>query len=287
MAIPTDYIFTQGTCAKKDFYGVITSALANAGWVNVSSLASTDYEVWTSTGNTGDKALVLNLRKGSVATPANDVTTTTYCQMSFRFPTSYTPGTAGVAGTFVRPDVWRDLYIAPTAAIGTLASDTTYTYKIYADKSKVIFSIEFPGATGYAPMLHYLGLPDSLYCTETGNKGMIYGATTNGATTAGYFLIADAPSGMGTVSTAYASLAICTLAPKNPNNAGRYVVSDVYYGSASEGTRGKLDGVVCLPTTNVLTGDIITIGTYQYYILNTSSTGNCNFPSNAVGIRIA
>jgi hypothetical protein len=285
MTIPTDYVFTPGTCAKKDFYGVITAALLAAGWTNVSSLASTDYEVYTSIGNTGDKELVLNLRKGSVATPANDVTTGNWCQFSYRLPTSYTPGASGVAGTFVRPDVWRDIYIAPVAAAGTLPMDTVYDYKIYADANKVIFSIQFPGGTGYSPILVYMGLPDSLYCTENGNRGMLVGTTVNCSTAAGNFMIADTPSGMGSASTCYIIPNICTLAPKNPNNAGKYVVSDIYYGSATEGTRGKLDGVVALPLVNVITGDIITIGTCQYYVLNCHSYGGNSFPSLALAIR--
>jgi hypothetical protein len=287
MAIPTDYVFTPGTCAKKDFYGVLTAALITAGWTNVSSLATTDYEVYTSTGNTGDRSLVLNLRKGSTATPANDVSTTTYCQFSFRFPTMYTPGTSGVAGTFVRPDVWRDVYIAPVAAAGQLAMDTTYNYKIYADKNKIIFSIEFPPATGYAPIFVYLGLPDTLYCTETSNRGMVYVSTTNFGLTAANLLIADTPTGMGSLATCYVQPTICTLAPKNPNNSGKYTVSDIYYGSATEGVRGKLDGVVALPSTSVLTADIITVDTYQYYVLNCHVLGTNSFPSAAVAIRIA
>jgi hypothetical protein len=287
MAIPTDYVFTPGACQKKDFYGVITAALLAAGWTNVSSLASSDYEVYTSTGNTGDKNLVLNLRKGSASYPAYDVTTAAYCQFSYRFPTSYTPGSAGVAGTFIRPDVWRDIYIAPIGANGTLPMDTTYNYKIYADKNKVIFTIEFPSGTNMAPMLHYVGLPDSLYCTETGSRGMIQAATNNGQLGNNVVLISDTPSGMGSNAACYSIPIICTLAPKNPNNGGKYVVSDIYYGSATEGTRGKLDGVVALPTGSVLTGDIITIGTYQYYVISSAAYNYNNFPSLALAIRIA
>jgi hypothetical protein len=285
MAIPTDYVFTPGTCQKKDFYAVLTSALTTAGWVNVSSLASSDYEVWTSTGNTSDKALILNLRRGSTATPANDISTTAYCQFSYRLPSIYTPGAAGVAGTFVRPDVWRDVYIAPVGAAGTLAMDTTYTYKVYADKSKLMFSVEFPGATGYSPIFVHIGLPDTLYCTETGNRGVIVASTVNSGTTALNVLAADSPTGMGSVTACYAVPTICTLAPKNPNNAGKYTVSDVYYGSATEGVRGKIDGVVALPSASVLTGDIITVGAQQYYVLNCNVTGTNSFASSAVAIR--
>lgn len=287
MPIPTDYIFTPGTCAKKDFYGVIVGALVAAGWTNVASLASTDYEVYTSNGNTGDKALVLNLRKGSLATPANDISTTNFCQMSYRMVTSYTPGAAGVAGTFVRPDSWRDMFIYPIALAGVLANDTVYNYKIYVDKSKVIFSLEFPPALNMLPMVTYLGAPDTQYCLEPGNRGILFASTANNTAAAANVLIADAPGGLGTLTTPEALPMICTLAPKNPNNAGKYTVSDIYYGSTTEGVRGKLDGVVAMPVANVLTGDNITIGSYTYYVLNCATLGVNGFPSLALAVRIA
>jgi hypothetical protein len=229
---------------------------------------------------------VLNLRKGSVATPANDVSTTAYCQFSFRYPTSYTPGAAGVAGTFVRPGVWRDVFIAPVAAAGTLAMDTTYSYKIYADKSKIMFGIEFPPATGYSPMFFHIGLPDSMWCTEGGNRGMLFGGTTSAVVTAKNFWIADTPAGMGSVADIYVEPCICTLAPKNPNNDGKYVVSDICYGSSTEGIRGQINGVIALPTDNIVTGDIVKDDGHTYYILNCHVLGTNSFQSPVVGVRI-
>jgi hypothetical protein len=288
MAIPTDYIFTPGTCLKKDFYGVLTAALLGAGWVNTSSLASSDYEVYTSTGNTGDKALILNLRPGSAGTPANSVVTTAYCQFSFRFPSTYVPGAAGVAGTFTNPDVWRDIFIAPVATVGQLAMDTTYNYKLYVDKSKIMFSIEFPPATGYSPMFVHLGMPDSTWCTETGNRGVFVAVSTQfTAGTAGNAVITDTPTGMGSSTTRYGIPIFTTLAPKNPNSDNKYALSDLYYGSATEGTRGKIDGVLAMPDGSTITGDTITLGAHQYYALNCHVLGVKSFPSSALAIRLA
>jgi hypothetical protein len=287
MGIPKDYIFTSGTCAKKNFYGVITTALTSAGWTNIASNPATDGDVFASPGNTGDKALLLNLRKGNAASNANDVTGTDYCQMSARLPSSYTPGSNGGTGTFIRAASWFDLYIAPVAGGGILSRDTIYNYKIYTDKSKVIVSVEFPSATNLNPILHYIGLPDSLYCTETASRGLIVASTGDSWTASGNVAIADTPSGMGSAAAPYSMPVICTLAPKNPNNDGKYIVSDIYYGSATEGIRGKLDGVVAIPMSNIATGDTITIGDYKYYVLVCHSIGYNNFPSLALGVRTA
>lgn len=83
MPIPTDYIFTTGTCTRSALYQLIIDSLTNAGWTNIASLASSDFVVMKSTGNTGDKNLLLNLRDAS-ATAVNPTTTTDYCVMSYR-----------------------------------------------------------------------------------------------------------------------------------------------------------------------------------------------------------
>lgn len=288
MATPTDYIFQTGSCQKKEIYDLIVNKLIEAGWTNVASNPSTDYVVLTSTGNTGDKNLILNLRDIPAAgTAANSVKTSSYCQMSYRLENDYTPGSAGVAGVFGRPSLaWTDLYIAPVAASGTLPLDTVVNYKVYADLSKIILAIEYPPATNYNPILIYIGQPDTTYMPESASRGMLV-AVTNSATTATSVMVCNTPDGMGAVTAPYALATQTLLASKNPNNAGKYIISDVYYGSTTEGVRGKLDGIYCLPNSNILTGDNIVIGTKTYYVLCCHPQGNSSFASQALLVRIS
>lgn len=285
MAIPTDYIFQSGTVAKSGIFDLIVSKLVAAGWTSVASLPSSDGTVLKSSGNTGDQALVLNIRDTN-ASNANSVKTTAYCTISYRLQDIYTPGAAGVAGTFGRPALgWSALDIVPTTqTTGTLPMDTTINYKVYADASKIILAMEYPHATNLGPMLIYMGLPDSLYCTEGASRGVLFGTTANGPG-ANTISICNTPSGLGTVTATYTVSTYATISPKNPNNAGKYAVSHIYYGSATEGVRGKLDGIYALPLGNLITGDTITIGAKKYYALVCQSQGVNSFQSLALAVR--
>jgi hypothetical protein len=305
MAIPTDYIFTPGTCLKKDFYSVLTNALIGAGWTNVTSNHDTDGDVFVSTGNTGDKSLIINLTKNQ-ATPSTDVTTTIYATMTCRFPSSYTPGEPGIAGTFVRPGLSMHLSLAHIHQTRGMSLDTVCYYKLYVDKNKVIFSIEYPPAasdtTGINwighPIFNFVGLPDTLYTSETGNRGMVLCSTfvnsTNGTRggVTNSLLVANNPASIGDSEDAYAMPLIYTNIPTNPNNSGIYSLTELEYGSSVEGLRGKLDGVYMLPNANVRTGMQFNVesgeDTHTYYVINANGAlYGAGIPTRVVAIRIA
>lgn len=287
MTLPTDYIFKSGSCAKNALFDLIVNSLKDQGWTDISSNPTTDYIVLSSNGNSGDKNLILNLRDTN-ATGANSVKTTAYNQMSFRLQDTYTPNpTAGQSGTFGRTSLaWTELFLAPVAAAGTLAGDTVVNYKIYTDASKIIMSIEYPPATGYSPVLFYLGLPDSTYLRQSGAKGMLYASTVNMGT-ASNLLICNSPDTIGVVTAPYVMPTLATTVLKNPNNDGVYTESPVYYQSITEGLRGKLDGVFCMTNSNILTGDTLTINSNTYYALVCHVQGNSSFPTQALLIRTA
>lgn len=284
MAIPTDYIFTRGQVVKSGVFDLIVNSLIAAGWTNVSSLPTSDFVVLKSTGNTEDKNLILNIRDTNISN-TNSIKTTNYNTMSYRLQPSYTPGAAGVAGTFGRPALaWSALDIVPTVVTtGTLPMDTMLTYSIYADKSKLILALEYPYATGYGPLLIYMGLPDSLYCLEDGNSGTLVGCSVN--VTGNTVSVCNSPTGVGNVTSPYNLTVYGTLSPKNPNNAGKYALTHIYYGSTTEGPRGKLDGIYAMPAGNVVTGDVITLGTKKYYVLVCHVQLASSFLSPVLAIR--
>lgn len=289
MAIPTDYIFQSGTVLKNGIFDLIVNKLVSAGWVDISSKPATDYVVLTSTGNTGDKSLVLNLRDlNSAATPINSVKTTNFNTMSYRLQSSYTPGAAGVAGTFGRPtQAWNPLDIVPTVVTsGTLAADTVINYKVYADASKIILVLEYPITIGYNPMVIYMGQPDSEYVVESASRGVLVATTTN-ATLAANVQVCNSPDGVGATATSYSMPTTALIPLTNPNAIGKYFESDIYYQSSTEGIRGKLDGVLCLLNSSISTGDIVTVGAKTYYCVVCHVQGATSFPSQALLVRTA
>jgi len=287
MAVPTDYIFTSGTTTKAGIYQLIIDKLIAAGWADISSLASSDYVVLQSTGNTGDKNLLLNLRATN-SSDTNSVVSTDYCVMSYRLQDTYTAGSSGVAGTFGRSSLaWTNLYLVPVSATTTtLAAATPITYHVYADASKIILLLEYPSASGYSPTLIYMGEPDTTYVTESYNRGCLVGVTNNG-TTAASVMICNTSDDQASVTAPYAIATSALLPSYNPNGSGKYAISEIYYGSTTESIRGKLDGVLCAYNSKLVTGDTVTIGTYTYYVAVCASVNVVSFPSLALLIRTA
>lgn len=289
MAIPTDYIFTSGTCNKNQIYQLIIEQLVGAGWTDVSSNPATDFVVLKSPGNTGDKSLILNIRPTNAAA-ANSVVTTDYCVMSYRLEDTYTPGTAGVAGTFGRSALaWTALYLVPVTAITvTLGADTQVNYKVYADASKLILVLEYPNSTGYGPIVIYLGRPDSIYVSEAASRGVVAAISTTSPGGASALQICNTSDGVASVVTPYALTTYALLPPGDPNNSNKRMISPIYYGSATEGFRGQLDGLKCIFYANILTGDTITDENGNiYYVVVAAVQGTTSFPSRALLVRIS
>jgi hypothetical protein len=290
MAVPTNYVFTSGSCAKSAIYQLICDQLTAAGWTDIASLASADFKVFKSAGNTGDKNLLLNIRDTSAAA-TNSIVTTDFCVMSYRLQDTYVPGATGVAGVFGRPTLaWSNLYIAPVGAIGTtLGKDTVVNYKIYADASKLILEIEYPNPSGLGPMILYIGEPDSLFVSDSASRGVLVATSAQNPAGAALLSICNTSDTVASVTGPY-NLNLSALLPAgDPNAANKFSVSSIYYGSAAEGFRGKLDGIKCAfySGTNLSTGDTITIGTEVYYVVITMVQVSSAFPSRALLIRTA
>jgi hypothetical protein len=280
------YIFTTGTCTKKDIYGIIKSTMIAAGWTNISSNAATDFDVLSSMGKDGTKNLVIQMRATNT-TGANDTTTTDYCLASYRLINSYTPGaplTAGIVGRTA--ETWNALSIAPGIATDTISKDTPVTYRYYADASKLIMQLEYPVALGKGPVVLFIGLPDTTYCSEPNSRGLLVASSAN-ANTANSVHITDQPGELAATTASSVRGNICNVTYKNPNSAGKYLLAEIFYGNATEGVRGKLDGLYAIPNQNVLNGDNIVIGTETYYVAICNSTGNNGLPSLALTFRIS
>jgi hypothetical protein len=285
------YVVTQGTCTKAQIFQTLVNAMISAGWQNVSSNPSTDYTVLQSTGTSGNLNLVIQLRQTDNS-GSNDITTTDGAQyISYRLVGGYTPGSGGASGTFARNTTqapWRNICICSTS---TPNRNTTVNYKYFANKNFIVFSIEYPSGTNTPPSIFWIGMPDITYCTESASRGLLV-AQANSAISSGTVDItdtpADIPANSGAGEQSYRMSTYTTLSPKNPNSAGQYMISDIFYGDANVGVRGKLTGIWTLPAQNILSGDTITIGTNTYYVLVCQSTPSySSFGSLAVAIQIA
>lgn len=185
-------------------------------------------------------------------------------------------------------EAWKPLFIMPAANSTLLSKDSTYvTWRSAVNKNRIIFSLEYAPGTGYSAIVNYIGLPDDYYCTELDSRGLIVASSAANDAGASTINVDNNPSDMPDNLATVTRNVYCTLTQKNPNAAGKYMISEIFYGNTNEGFRGKLTGLFALPNQNILNGDIIQIGTKQYYILICTSYGSTAFPSAALAIQIA
>ena len=279
-----DYVFTKGTALKKDMFTKIVQLFTSAGWTNVSSNPTTDFTVLHSKGESDDKDLFIQLRAFNTAETTTSIETTDTNAMSYRFIEGYEAGADGASGTFTRPtEVWTPLYIAPSTTSVNREVELEYYYSI--NKNRLIIVIETPVSVNLAPILLYLGLPDTTYTTESGSRGVIFGASAYPKTN-NTINISNASDGLPSDPASSNRTPYVTLAPKNPNSAGLFTLSEILYGNTTEGIRGKLTGIYQMPNGNVNNGDTIVIGSKEYRVVATHIISGSSFSSNTFVIQM-
>lgn len=282
------YIFQTKTCLKSEIYANLKTIMITAGWQNISSLVSSDGDVMYSTGEDGTLALCINMRSLNDSN-SNDIELTDYNIMSYRFPETYVPGDVGASGTFgraVAQEGWKKCYIAPTAT--AISRSVTVTIKYHCNKNRLIFAIIYPDASGVAPILNYIGLPDELYVATSGSRDVIFGSTSgNGVNTV--VQISNAVLSMPSDAASSNRTTYVQVPPKQINSDGKAIMAEIFYGSVSEGLRGKITGIYALsPTTPVInSGNIITIGSDQFLVLLCGNLSYNAFQTLYLAIQIA
>ena len=280
-----DIIFTKGTVAKRDLYAKIKELFISSGWKNISSKPDTDFDVLNSKGEAGDKNLTIQF-KASQVNNTLPIDATDGNIMSYRLVEGYTPNpNSGTAGTFARTtEAWTNLYIVPTTA--NIPMDTNLTYYVNVNKNRLIMVIETPIAINVAPVTIYIGLPDTTWCSEPNSRGLLV-ATTAYAKTAISVHITNTAGELASENTSSVRAITCALAPKNPNSAGLYSISQMKYGNVNEGDRGMLSGIYALPTTGIVNGDPFEIGSKTFRVVLNQNASTNAFPSLALAIQIA
>lgn len=299
------YIFTHGTCKRKDIYDTFVNALISAGWQNISSYPANDGDVLTSTGNTGDKSLVVQLfpydagyRGQSVANYNNSSysirtgnSDSENHVMSVRFPMKYTPGVSGAAGTILRPS--QSIIRTPLINTGNLVDlNCNVDYDIYADKNRIMFSAKPPNILSTAASFIHLGLPDTQYVKGQDSRGMLYFSSSSYTTgQINYPYTSDYPDiSMGSCGDWYQCAWNFIIPPRTPNVNGTIFMAEPYYQSADIGLIGKIDGAYFVTSSVPYShGDIVTVGSSKFKVLNIAnimSSWGSSIPSGIVLIQI-
>ncbi|WP_342498302.1 hypothetical protein [Bacillus sp. FSL M8-0350] len=279
-------VFKKETIKKKNLYNRIISLLIGAGWTNVTSNPSTDFDVMYSTGESGKESIYFNIRPfGSAVTSpsaSTNFSSTDYAYFSFRLCKEYTPSTTPMSpGTFKRNEAWNIVFITTAA---TLNPETDLTLYYSVNRDRIIFAVAPPIILRSNASICYFGKP-TIYGKTAKNVNCLYATSANPLTT-GKALIddqADYPQAASYLTSTFMS-------DNLTNIFGTMFISPIAFGDSLEGVRGYLDGLYAIKDTGLLDGDVYidSITKKKYRVFNTYYTTNrtTSFPSNYIGIEV-
>jgi hypothetical protein len=269
------------TLLKGQLYQKIKDLLTGAGWQNISSKPDTDFDVFYSTGEAGDKTLYLQLRDYYHSAATN----TGWFQ--YRFCGVYTPGQPGALGTFdsLRAgEPWRNAHFFNN----TVNIDVPITFSYQVNKDRLVFFADPPLGMisgNIRGNIVFLGARQ-LFEAEPKCRGLVFAAATYDGTNIGahnYVVSYGVPY---TDSNAQSeALFSYKITPSFEYNAAdSRMMSEIAYGNGIEGLRGKLDGFYALYGGNSRTGhgDILSDGTHTYKVVQIANIACLLFPDTAM-----
>lgn len=232
----SDCLFTKETIKKSAVYTRLKSLLLAAGWTNISSNPVTDFDVFYSTGETGDKELVFQIREDHSGRYFGS-TTSQFLQVRSLY--SYIPGADGVAGTSPRSEnAWSILYCFN----GAIGPDADIDLYYHVNKNRIIFAMIPQVCTGLFGSLNFIGLSNESLVNEIKSDGLLF-ASTHGDFSNSPLITSRpkertaAPYGIGTIKIDQRR-EICA--------DGRRLMYKIGYGDTYEGFRGIIDGVYAI-----------------------------------------
>lgn len=259
----SNFIFTFEKVTKNNLYTRMKQIMTTAGWQNISSKPSIDYDVMYSTGEAGDKKMVVQMKEFDSTSTTAAISNSTDRRMDLRLPVSYEPGVAGTAGVFGRPGTgWRQHLVLHTEA----AKESELYIYYHCNKNRLVLVIECPPShvpyNANKSTILFMGSSDRTVGLEYESSAPII-ATTLGESGAVY--ATDNPADIKTNS--YNLSIYKELAPKSVSLNGTIFMTDIAYGSTTEGIRGYIDGIYDLKDNPAIVGDILkdTNG-YEYRI---------------------
>ncbi|MDM5298054.1 hypothetical protein QUF51_07775 [Bacillus pumilus] len=280
-------VFKKETIKKKNLYNRIIDLLIDAGWTNVSSNTTTDFDVMYSNGESGKDSIYFNIRPFASAvtlpSPSTNFSTSNSAYFSLRLCKSYSPSDSPMtSGVFMRTESWNIVYIT-TAATLNPESDLTLYYSVNRDR--IVFSVSPPSILRSNSSICYFGKP-IIHGISAKNVSCVYATSANTLST-GKLLIDDQvhfPQ-----STSY--LLSTSMSDNLSNSYGTMFISPIAFGDNLEGVRGYLDGLYAVKAeSNWLDGDtyIDTITGKKFLICSTfySTSRTSSFPSNNIAFEV-
>ncbi|MEK4049965.1 hypothetical protein [Bacillus sp. FSL K6-2839] len=281
----SDTIFNKITVLKKDLYSKLKQIMLESGWQNISSRPSTDYDVMFSNGEDGKKEIYFQMRDiastiaGSSATFSNSNSRF----FSMRLSGKYLPGSSGVFGTFAKNnDTWKAVAITYQSEI--LPNQPIELY-YSCNNDRIIFLTDYTPSLGLPSTLNYIGVPVT-FADEHEWSACVFASSSIGS---GRRLYVTDIKNDYSVTAPISCLTYLGLGGKNQIGE-TILMSNIIYGSTSEGLKGTMPEVFSFGSTDrLVNGDLIKDQDKVYKVFETTpgtSTIYSSFVSKFIAIRV-
>lgn len=294
----SDFIFSSEIIKKKNLYIRIKEILTEAGWQNISSKPSTDFDVFYSDGEGGGKEMYLNIKEFSDVV-SRGISNSNFTEIGFRIPRQYTPSAnIGDAGTFVRPDTWKNMRFSLSNNI-SMEADIIINY--HCNLNRLVLTVEYPPSISHLSRSSciMIGCSDRLFGKVKPKQECAVFSTYHPISTAGVGFIADVPDNPANSSPYVYTYDASRI--RSITLQGKILFSQLVYGSDADGIRGIIDGIYTLNDVvpNPASANYDTLNHFKngdefidkdgkrYRILEIFNYNNySSFPTNKIAFRI-
>ncbi|WP_342498304.1 hypothetical protein [Bacillus sp. FSL M8-0350] len=281
----SDTIFNKITVLKKDLYSKLKQIMLESGWQNISSRPSTDYDVMFSNGEDGKKEIHFQMRDiaSTIAGSSTSFSNSSSRFFSMRLSGKYLPGSSGVTGTFSKnSDTWKAVAITYQSEI--LPNQPIELY-YNCNKDRLIFLTDYSLSLALPSTLNYIGFPVA-FADEHEWCSCVFASSSIGS---GRRLYLTDIKNDYSVNAPITSLTYLGLGSKNKIGE-KILMSNMFYGSTSEGLKGTIPEVFSFGSTDgLVNGDLIKNEEKIYKVFETTpgtSTVYSSFISKFIAIRV-
>lgn len=279
-------VFKEELILKKDIYNRMIELFKDAGWSDVSSKPSSDFNVLKSTGEDGDKELCFQIRATDINN-RNDVRETAYTNFSIRLIEKYVPRGFDQSGIIERSnEPWHNIRFYRSNS--NLNDHFLFYHHVDKDKGIFVFKKKFESSSTATSELFYIGLPKS-FITENKSSGVISFATYGQV--GSYYSdrynnrirITNHPTSPSRNS--YFMTPIYRIFSGTSSEINKIYLNKINYEDNVSGVRGEIEGIYAIPNSQFVDGDIVKAGNKKYKLFKNNNTYYSSL-HHAVGFAI-
>lgn len=228
-----NFVYEKETMKKADFYQWMKDKITEAGWVKLSNGREKDYDVFKSTGESGEDNLMLQIRE--FYSQNDNFSSTQSGDLTFKILHSYTPNSdTKKPGTFLPPLNTDYLYFHGLYSVFPQEELTVYHH---VTKDSAYFIIEPPAyKDNYSTCFFGFGKLKRVSASDEYSQMTIFSSSANNAAV-------GIPKGTNPNVTLAMTFQVEQMPRSITPSTGQWNASDIVIQNNTEGYRAKIENI--------------------------------------------